>query len=87
MTGRTVEIYVTDPAARCHALGEVRVQVPRATVLGPAPTVEEVDRALRVRARQLGATAVINVQYRPCRLWGLWPALMGCGIGVIFTDR
>ena len=70
-----------------HALGDIQVTVSKYTIFDDDPTPARVDEALRVKAAEMGADAVILVRYGALGIgvWS-WGTLDGNGRAVAY-DR
>jgi len=58
-----VAIMEGDASRRYHSLGDITVTVNKTTVFNQDPTREQVNEALKAKAAELGADAVIHVRY------------------------
>jgi hypothetical protein len=86
----------TDPAAltltdkditdrKYHSLGDIKVTVSKNTIFDSDPTPAKVDEALRKKAAELGADAVILVRYGTVGVsFTSWGALDGSGRAIAY---
>lgn len=67
-------------------LGEISVTVNKTTIFHPDPTPASVNQALREKASELGADAVVGVQYGQVGMsFFSWGSLQGKGRAIKFT--
>jgi hypothetical protein len=88
----------TDPAAltltdkditdrKYHSLGDIKVTVSKNTIFDSDPTPAKVDEALREKAADMGADAVVLVRYGTVGVsFTSWGSLDGSGRAVVY-DR
>lgn len=74
-----IKIYEGSPAGdkKYSDLGKVEVSVKKLTIFHKDPTREQANEALRAKAAELGANAVINVRYESgigAMTWGYMDA-------------
>lgn len=76
---------ITDRPYR--SLGDISVTVSKWTIFDADPTPEKVNDALRAKAAELGANAVVLVRYGTVGIGALtWGKLDGSGRAVAFTQ-
>jgi hypothetical protein len=70
-----------------RSLGDISVTVSKWTIFDADPTRQKVDDALREKAAQLGANAVILVRYGAVGIGAFtWGKLDGSGRAIVFTN-
>ena len=70
-----------------HSLGDIKVNVSKNTIFDSDPTPAKVDEALREKAADMGADAVILVRYGTVGVsFTSWGSLDGSGRAVVY-DR
>lgn len=67
-------------------LGAIEVSVRKGSPFVDTPDRDEADRALRQKARDMGAEAVIRIQYESDFDIISWGHIQASGIGIRFTD-
>ncbi len=87
---------MTDPASvmltdkditdrKYHSLGDIKVTVSKNTIFDSDPTPAKVDEALRKKAAEMGADAVIMVRYGTVGVsFTSWGALDGSGRAIAY---
>jgi hypothetical protein len=69
------------------SLGDISVTVAKWTIFDDDPTPQKVNDALREKAAQLGANAVVLVRYGTVGIGALtWGKLDGSGRAIAFTN-
>ena len=78
-----IEIHVGDIGRPHRVVGPVKAQVTAATAFSRAPTIDEANAKLREKAIELGANAVMEVEYHRGATLMSWKGLKATGIAVI----
>jgi Zn finger protein HypA/HybF involved in hydrogenase expression len=77
-----IEIHDGEPDTPYENVGNVRARLGARTAFSKAPSLEEANSRLREEALKIGATAVINVQYKRGAIPSSWKGLTATGTGV-----
>jgi hypothetical protein len=79
-----IEIHVDKPDREYEAVGPVEAKVTAPTAFSQAPTLDQVNAKLREEAIALGASAVIDVEYKRGVTLTSWKALAARGVAVVW---
>lgn len=78
-----IEIHAGDVDRPYKSLGEVSVKLRMLTAFSPKPSTEEANLRLQEQAAQMGANAVINVQYKRGMSLTSYGVLHASGLAVV----
>ncbi len=82
-----IAVMESDSQRKYTSLGDITVQVNKTTVFHPAPTRELVNQALKEKAAELGADAVVLVRYGTVGVSLMsWGSLEGKGRAVKYAQ-
>lgn len=82
-----IEVMESDSQRKYTSLGDITVTVNKTTVFHPAPTRELVNQALKEKAAELGADAVVLVRYGTVGVSLMsWGSLEGKGRAVKYAQ-
>lgn len=81
-----VQVLESDSSRKYTSLGDITVTVNKTTVFHPAPTRELVNQALKEKAAEIGADAVVLVRYGTVGVSLMsWGSLEGKGRAVKYA--
>jgi hypothetical protein len=82
-----IDISETEPKRAYTTIGDIEVSVHKTTLFDPNPSRQHVNNALREKAAELGADAVIFVRYGEVGVsFSSWGTLDGRGRAVRFNE-
>ena len=82
----SIQVMESDASRKYTSLGDITVTVNKTTVFHPTPTRALVDEALKEKAAELGADAVVLVRYGTPGISALsWGSLEGKGRAVKYV--
>jgi uncharacterized protein YbjQ (UPF0145 family) len=83
MTVTEIAIHAGDVAQHYRTVGEISAMVEAATLFSKPPTLEDINFKLQEKASQLGADAVIRVEYNQGMSRASYKALRASGVAVV----
>jgi hypothetical protein len=81
-----VEIHAGDVERPYRTVGGISARVEAATLFSKTPTLEDINLKLQEKASQLGANAVINVEYNRGMSPASSKALRASGVAVVLES-
>ena len=81
-----IEIHAGDAAQPYRTVGNISAMVEAATLFCTPPTLEDINFKLQEKASQLGADAVIKVEYNRGMSRASYKALRASGVAVVLES-
>jgi len=81
-----IEIHAGDVDQPYRTVGEISAKVEAATLFPKTPTLEDINFKLQEKASQLGANAVIKVEYNRDMALTPYKALRASGVAVVLES-
>jgi hypothetical protein len=81
-----IEMHAGDVDQPYRAVGEISAKLESATLFSKTPTLEDINFKLQEKASQLGANAVIKVEYDRGMSLAPYKALQASGVAVVLES-
>ena len=82
-----IEIHADGIDNAYEEIREIKAKVQSATAFSKTPTIEDANLKLQEKASELGANAVINVEYNRGISLTSWKALTATGMAVLIASN